>query len=182
VSEVIRKQKSMEWQISPLAKASSWNDKPFQDGDEITTLLLVTQEEGIRRYDIHRSDMEMARAALKGKELGRWNRVFKSAEDLRQARQQRIQSAEDLFFSLFELEKANSADNEMVPEVRAKLKHILALHLERRRILRPLGPRKKEGEQIYCHAKTGREIPVPVVPVDDRLVRHLTSTLSDLIL
>jgi hypothetical protein len=62
------------------------------------------------------------------------------------------------------------------------LQHLLALLLERKRILRSLGIRAKDGLQRYRHAKLDREFEVPVLEVDGKLMEKIMETMGDVFL
>lgn len=178
----------MEWQISPLARTSALNEQPFKPGDTVVTLLLMETGEGIRRFDIHAADEDAARRNLPGSIIGRWKRVLKPPSNDREEREQRLQSAEDLFLSLYEESALPAQTEEPVNgagtaiEVREALKHFLALHLERKKVLRAQGRRRREGLQTYIHVKTKRELVVPVLPFDQSLVRNLLPAIEEITL
>jgi hypothetical protein len=85
-------------------------------------------------------------------------------------------SAEDFFFSLFE-----GAPSE-AQEESDMLKHLVALMLERKRVIRALGTRKTSGEQIYLHVKTKREFSVPVAEISTDLMLKIEDTIGDILL
>ena len=62
------------------------------------------------------------------------------------------------------------------------LKHLLALMLERKRVLRALGKRQTGGLQLYRHVKTKQELEVPVVEISTNLMLKIQDTLGDIIL
>ena len=188
----------MDWQISPLSKESSWNQRPFEPGEHLTTLLLVEKGGEVFRYDLHSEDLNEALPQISGEELGRWTRRFRPKPKEGESKADRLQSAEALFFSLYgerlpeepseeedvmpeDPEPAEQPGEEPVPEVKAALQHILALQLERKRVLRPVGKRRADGEQEYLHVKTRKTFQVPVLPVDGELFQRLTLIISDLV-
>lgn len=188
----------MDWQISPLSKESSWNQRPFEPGDHLTTLLLVEKGGEVFRYDLHSEDLKAALSKISAEELGRWTRQFRPKPKADESKADRLHSAEELFFSLYgehlpeesgeeeaimpeNVESEEETDEDPVPEVKAALQHILALQLERKRILRPVGKRRAEGEQEYLHVKTKKTFLVPVLPVDGELFQRITLIISDLV-
>ncbi len=181
-----------------------WNGEPFEPEEQVTTLLLVTDQGLVTRYDVHRRDLAEALPTLEGSELGRWTRTLKPKEEGAGAERARhLQSAEALFFGLFGA--ALPADPGEDPEedfpedppltggespaplgetgadARAALQHVLALHLERKRVLRARGKRHLDGEQEYVHFKTGTVFSVPVLPLNDGLFEQLTRVIGELV-
>jgi hypothetical protein len=61
------------------------------------------------------------------------------------------------------------------------LKHLLALLLERKRILRAVGKRCRSGTQRYLHIASRAEYEVPVIEIDLALLTQIQSRLDALI-
>ena len=85
----------------------------------------------------------------------RWSQWVKEkgiteAEERRAA----LQSADEVFLSLFE-EQPEDGEDSNATEARERLKFFIALQLERKRILKPLGGRR------FRHMPTKRELTVP---------------------
>ncbi|MFP4070121.1 MAG: hypothetical protein ACOC4K_05460 [Verrucomicrobiota bacterium] len=167
----------MDWQIKTIAKKSAVSETPFSPGDRV--LCLVYKEAGepeLGRADLLESEAGDFRAP--GEVLGRWVRVVKDPGDEGAQMKETMASAEDFFFSLYENEPTE-------PEAREEsevLKHLLALMLERKRILRALPPRRSEGEQAYLHVKLKKEVAVPVVEISPELMLKIEDTIGELIL
>lgn len=200
----------MEWQIEPPARVSSLNGQPFEPGQRVVTLLFLDEKGQLQRFDLHEGEPweELLRSGTR--ELGRWVRLIKEPGKGREAARAALQTTEELFLGLFGLaapsaggeesgevsglppagaearefsgqgEVPVSGRSEPEPGNLAALKHLLALQLERKRVLRPLGKRALEGFQDYRHARSGQVVPVPVVPLDPRTVAHIQTTLGDL--
>jgi hypothetical protein len=187
----------MDWQISPLAKASMWNGAPFLEKEQVTTLLMVSKEGVVSRYDLHTQDLPEALPELKGMELGRWTRRLPEKDGAGESNLRRLHGTEGLFFSLFGEVLPEEADEEGVmpesaapeepmatteaEEARAALQHILALQLERKRILKPVGKRRQEGTQEYVHPKTRKSFQVPVIAPDEHLFEQLSRVIGELV-
>ena len=62
------------------------------------------------------------------------------------------------------------------------LKSLLALMLERKRVLRARGKRQREGTQSYFHVKTKKVLDVPVVDISSDLMTRIQETVGDIIL
>lgn len=165
----------MEWQIKTIARKSSLSGTPFKPGDRIVCLIFKQTDEGeLGRADLMES--ELADFTIPGEVLGRWLREVKDPEDESQNARETMASAEDFFFSLFENEQSEaSAESDM-------LKHLLALMLERKRVLRAQPPRRSEGEQAYLHVKTKQVLQVPVVEISTELMFKIQDTIGDIIL
>lgn len=183
-----------------------WNGEPFEPEEEVSTLLLVTGKGVVTRYDVHRRDLAEALPTLEGQELGRWTRTLKPKEDgAGEDPGHHLRSAEALFFAMFGEQlpmdgDAGASALDDLPEepppagedsgkplddageaARAALQHVLALHLERKRVLRARGQRRREGEQEYVHVKSGKSFAVPVLPLDERLFEQLTRVIGELV-
>lgn len=130
--------------------------------------------------EIERSDIRLEEEAdfeLPGESLGRWLRTIKKSEDAQSIAREKLVSAEEFFLSLFELSK----DADRSDETDA-LKHILALMLERKRVIRVQGRRKGDGIQSYLHVETKRVLDVPVVDISADLMTRIQETIGDIIL
>lgn len=154
----------MDWQLKPLARHSTMSGHPFTPGDAVVCLIHKNDAGELQRSDLLESELDhFTTAALV---LGRWTRIVKEPEDeAREAREQQLASSEDLFLSFY-AEDAVADDPD-----RDVLKQLLALLLERRRVLKARG-RPVQGIQLYWHSRTQREYPVPVRDFDpDQLAR-----------
>jgi len=114
---------------------------------------------------------EVQKAGESSDLLGRWSRVIKAKEDEeREAKKQSLQSSEELFLSLYEVEHE---DDEGV----AILKQILALMLERKRVLKPLSKDRK-AMIPYLHVKTKREYMVSLTDFPSTKLIELETQLQ----
>ncbi|MFP4157902.1 MAG: hypothetical protein ACLFU4_09825 [Opitutales bacterium] len=163
----------MEWQIKTISRKSSRSGEPFAPGDVAVSIIYLDAQEGVARADLHESELD--EFELPGELLGRWRRVIKDPDEASVQAGETLASAEDFFFSLFE--------NEMdaPTEERDMLKHLLALMLERKRVLRALGRRKGEASLTYLHVKSKTELTVPVRDMSRELMLKIEDTLGDLI-
>jgi hypothetical protein len=168
-------QESMDWQIKTLSRKSTFSGEVFEPGDQAVSLVYFDDEAGeLGRADLH--ERELAEFELSSEVLGRWKWVMKDPEDMGASASETVASAEDFFFSLFE----SKTDTER--EQTDVLKHLLALMLERKRILRAVAPRQISGEQTYRHVKTKQEMIVPIVEISRELMFKIENTLGDIIL
>ena len=143
----------MDWQIKTMGGKSSATSTEFKPGDVVLSLIYKDEDEGnLARLDL--LEAELGSFKLSGTPLGRWKRIIKETGDAEMNPQEQILAAEDFFLSLFEeTEAGDSKGSEAELDV---LKHLLALLLERKRVLRAVGSRAKEGAQLYRHVKLGR--------------------------
>ena len=84
-----------------------------------------------------------------------------------------LSSSEDFFVSLFDGSGVSADESDAV-------KQILALLLERKRILRPVG-RPSGGIQKYVQASTKREFDVPQKPLGADLIAKMQTQLGNII-
>lgn len=165
----------MEWQIKTLSRKSTLSGRSFEPGDRAVSLVYVDDGAGeLGRADLHEG--ELSQLQLPGQVLGRWSWVMKDPEEGAANARDTVASAEDFFFSLFENETDLERDRSDA------LKHLLALMLERKRILRAVGPRHTSGTQTYRHVKTRQELNVPLAEISRELMFKIEDTLGDIIL
>jgi len=165
----------MEWQIKTIARKSSLSSTPFNPGERVVCLIFkMPKEDELGRVDLLES--EVAAFDMPGDILGRWTRVVKDPDDQAANKSEIMASAEDFFFSLYEVEQTVAQDTSDM------LKHLLSLMLERKRVLRAVGPRQTEGQQTYRHVKTKQELLVPVVDISTELMMKIQDTIGDIML
>ena len=165
----------MEWHIKTIAQKSSLSGECFNPGDRVVCLIYKHKQEGeLARVDLRPEEIE--KFEIPGEVLGRWARIIPNQEDEITNTRETIASAEDFFFSLFEGEKKEPNEESDM------LKHLLSLILERKRVLRVVGDRKKSGQQRYRHIKTKNEISVPICNISTDLMIKIENTIGDIIL
>ncbi|MDR2430375.1 MAG: hypothetical protein LBD14_05770 [Puniceicoccales bacterium] len=144
----------------------------FKTGDRVVCVVYKPEGLPIDRVDVLAE--HFARHALAGVELGRWVREVKErAEEEREARLQLLATREEFFLSLY-------ADAEDPSGEKAVLKQLLALLLERKRVLRALG-RPSGGVQRYLHVRTREEFDVPAGELVPEEVARVQSALEMLV-
>jgi len=165
----------MEWHFKGIANKSSLSKTTFVSGDRVTCLIFKNDKAG----EMSRADVlpdEVDTFEIPGKILGRWIRVVKDPNDQSTNVRETVASAENFFLSLYE-HNQNSAQEET-----DALKHLLALILERKRVVRALGKRQTVGIQPYMHVKTKQLIDVPIIEISTDLMLKIQDTLGDIIL
>ena len=164
----------MDWQIKTIAQKSTLSGEYFIPGDRIVSLIYKDEENGeLARVDLRPEEIE--KFNIPGEVLGRWARIITNSEDEITNSRETIASAEDFFFSLFEGEKKEPNEESDM------LKHLLSLMLERKRVLRALGDRKKSGQQRYRHIKTKNEITVPIGNITRDLMIKIEGRIGDIL-
>ena len=131
------------------------SETAFVKDDRIASML-IRLEDDIVRTDVLES--EEPSYELPGELICRWTQIFKPrSTDDKEAQEAMKLTADNLFISLFEGEDGPTQEN-------AKLKHLLGLMLERRRLLRV-----KSRDNIfthYIHRPSKNEYSVPNVELD----------------
>lgn len=139
----------MDWVIKSLGKASFLSGKTFIPGEKVTSVI-YRGPEGLQRVDLSEADATGWQAP--GDVLGKWNR---KAEDESEAARRRsaLASAEEVFLAFIQEPGGAGEDKNL-------LLQLLALLLERKRILRPQG-KPADGRQRYLHTRLQQEFSVP---------------------
>ena len=165
----------MDWQIKTIARKSSLSDTPFSPGERVVCLVYkIAGKDELGRADLMESELDDFE--MPGEGLGRWTRVVKDPDDESANVHETVASAEDFFFSLFEVKQSEAQQESDM------LKHLLCLMLERKRVLKALGPRQTKGQQTYRHVKTKQELLVPVVDISNELMFKIQDTIGDIML
>lgn len=145
----------MDWQVQQLSKESSLTGQPFELGCRVLSFLYLDDLGQLSRTDILEKEEETFTPP--GRVLGKWSRIVEPVASEREAQKQALQSSEELFFSLIE----SNVDTE---EIRV-IKHLLALKLERKRILKRLIPVAVNRKISYQHSKTKTLVEVEDVEI-----------------
>ncbi len=144
----------MNWQIKPFSHRCSITGEPFEDGARYASYLV--QEEGDRelsRFDVGAE--EEARFQPPGEVLCRWSREYRKESGRENPAKRQKESAESLFFSLFE------SEDEEDDRDRETMKQVLGVYLERKRILKDRGFAREGAVQVMEHRKSGNVFLVP---------------------
>lgn len=167
---IVQKLFPMDIAIRPVGKTSGLSETPFHPGDVVWSYLYRTSEGFIDRLDI--LEEERDQLELEGPVICRWSQQIKEKEvSEAEERRSALQSADEVFLSLFE-EPGESEEAPMVDAARDRLKFFLALQLERKRILKPLGGRR------FRHMPTKRELTVPDLEISPELIAGFQEEIS----
>lgn len=142
---------NQEWSIQGRGHVCSATGEPFQDGQHFYTLLF-DEKAGFRREDLSEAAFK-ARPADGPKPFSFWRSKYeKPAPAAPEALGK--QTAEDL------LRRYMAEDSPQHTNAR----YILALMLERKRLLKPIEQRRSEDGRlllVYEHSKTGEVFVIP---------------------
>ncbi len=164
-----------DWQIKPLSKKSALSEREILAGDTVVCVAFINSLGLLDRLDCHKDEFDAQK--IEGKVIGKWERVVSDHPDAdeRAARRMSLESSEDFFISLFDENSAIETDEVDV------VKQMLALLLERKRILRSVG-RPTGGVQKYYHPSSKREFSVPQRNLDEDLVLKIQAQLGTIII
>ncbi len=167
----------VDWQIKTMADRSEQSGTPFNPGDRVACLVYMDDDAGeLRRADL--LEAEAGNCSLPGELLGRWVRLVVEPDAEAKNAPATLASAEDFFFSLYE----GASEEETPPEEKQALRHLLALMLERKRVLRAVGSRQIEGGQPYLHVKSKRTFDVPIIPISASLMERIEDSIGEFML
>ena len=158
----------LDWQIKPLSKKSAISGRDISAGDSVVCAVFVDGLGNLDRLDCHADEFDPSK--IEGKIIGRWERTVSEnpEEDERAARRM------DFFVSLFDGSGVRADESDVI-------KQMLALLLERKRILRPVG-RPSGGIQKYVQTSTKREFDVPQRNLDAELIVKIQTQLGNIII
>ncbi len=163
-----------DWQIKPLSKKSAISGRDIAPGDSVVCAMFVDALGNLDRLDCHADEFDPSK--INGKIIGRWERTVSAnpEEDEKAARRMALSSSEDFFVSLFDDSGVRADESDAI-------KQMLALLLERKRILRPVG-RPAGGIQKYVQMSTKREFDVPQRNLDAELIAKIQTQLGNIII
>ncbi len=165
----------MDWQIKPVGRESTLSGSVFEIGETIVCFIFLNQEGDIERADVRAGEVDTF--PRPESILGRWQREVKpKGEEEREARKQALASAEELFISLYEMDESPGTTG----DERDALKQMLALMLERKRVLRSVeGERGPTREYLHIRTRSTYNVPFRDLQPDLLLrVRELLETLD----
>lgn len=171
----------LEWQINSCSRKSDLSGEAFADGDPLTCLLVVESGGDLQRVTLARHEEWPPRAS---RPIARWSRIFRQDESRREEVLETVQETSELFFALLENETDAATGDESVEEAetaREALIHLLALFLERKRVLRPVGRISTDGVQVYRHPPSGRTLSVTVRDISPAIVERYRSQIDHLL-
>ena len=162
----------MDWQVKPIARICAASGKELHVGDLVTCVVYKPVGGNIERCDVLRD--HATSFSPDGILLGRWTREVKERGEEEQAhRAQLLASRDEFFLSLYEEETDPSGD-------KGVLKHILAMLLERKRIIKQVGVADK-GLMTYIHTSSKQTYLVPVLDLQPAHILQVGTSLDLLV-
>ncbi len=166
----------MDLEFQPLGRESAVSGERFIAGQRISSFLFRHERGELVRADVLEAEADDFQP--EGHIVCRWNQTVRDRSDPEaDARKSSMQSAEAVFLALFD--EALDADEaqdlpsrEAVAEQSKVLKHLLALMLERRRVLR------RVSRGTYWHPKLKRHFEVADVTLEPGTLLALSDQLS----
>ena len=167
----------IHWQIKDFGKQSSITGEGFEEGAQVVSILLKDSVKNeLLRLDMLESELEDWQPDGSAVILGRWSRQF-SVEEKVLSKEERKDSAESFFISLYETEAWDAS----MEEARL-LRYLFAISLERNRILRSIPMNSGASVQTFVHLKTKRNFEVPIEIPSRDAVSKIESIIGDLLL
>jgi hypothetical protein len=139
----------MDWAIKSLSRLSFASGHAFMPGEKVNCVIFRGPD-GLQRADV--TEIEGREWQPPGEVLGRWSRRVED-ESAAAKRRLALASAEEVFLALIQEPGGAGLDKDL-------LLQLLALMIERKRILRPQG-RPVDGRQRYWHPRLQQEFSVP---------------------
>lgn len=162
----------MDWQVKPIARTCAASGQELHVGDTVVCVVFKPLGGNIERADVLKG--HAASFTPNGLLLGRWTREVKERNEEEQAhRAQLLASREELFLSLYDDDADPSGD-------KGVLKHILAMLLERKRIIKQVGVADK-GLMTYVHAASKQTYLVPVLDLQPAHILQVGASLDLLV-
>jgi hypothetical protein len=162
----------MDWQVKPIARICAASGKDLLVGDIVTCVVYKPLGGNIERCDVLKEHAMTFKPD--GILLGRWTREVKERGEEEQAqRAQLLASREEFFLSLYDENDDPSGD-------KGVLKHILAMLLERKRIIKAVGP-AENGLISYVHASSKQTYQVPALDLQPSHILQVGATLDLLV-
>ncbi len=147
----------MEWSIKSLSKSSQATGKAFSPGERVVCLLFKDAEGNLQRFDL--GEDEFSSPSVPKSLLGKWFRMVKDKPDA-EDNSLKTKNTEELFLSLFESSAVEDEHKDI-------LKQIIALYLERKRVLRRVASKNLPPstiEYLYAPTKTTYLVPMHNLP------------------
>lgn len=159
-------------ELKPSANEYHTSGQRFQAGARVICYIFKDNDKQLQRVDFLES--KAGDHEIPDNFLARWIRVVKERnEAIKEAKKHALDTAESIFLSLFEEGSQSSTDKEA-------LQQILALFLERKRVLKRMASEEKTIQHYY-HSGTGNEFQVPMNTLKPEQIVQLEDELQKLI-
>jgi len=163
----------MELNLQPLATICCVTGESFVEGDRVVSLLVRPAESA----EILRHDMAEGREGEftpSGPVACRWVQAFKPRNQNENPERELKLTAETLFLTL-------AAPEAELTEENGRLVQVLALMLERKRVLRPKGSTADGRRLVYEHAKSKELYEVPAAELSPEFFLSIQDQLAALV-
>jgi hypothetical protein len=164
----------MEISIRRVAKQSTLSGVGFTDGELVECILYRSDEGVLERADLRGE--EWADWKAPGEVFCRWRHRYKISQDSdSDAERRSLATAEEIFLGLLEEAGADPSEDKLKRE-QLILLNLIALMLERRRVLKPLSA---PGHYRYMPEK--RDLRLPLIELEPLEIAGLISELDALL-
>lgn len=166
----------MTWQINNFGTFSSLSSKKFSNDDKVISLVAKDSKlDELLRYDFFEDEYANWAPSSSLVVIGRWTHLYKDINLGDLTLNEKKESAESFFLSLFE-----KTSKEL--EERNLLIYLFALSLERKRILKSEKYNKNSTFQTYIHTKLKQKFKVPIVNSDEIKIDNVKSIVGELLI
>jgi len=166
-------QTMQEWNVQSGARKSTVSEKPFTDGDQVRSLLCIDAEGVLQRLDLAADDNWNSNGV---KVLAQWVRVFRQDTTGKDQEKVALQSKEEVFLQMVQSQEALDTTEENMD--RLALIYLMALYLERKRILRALGQPDENKIQAYRHVGRKEEFSIQTTSIEPEALLRMTDQLE----
>jgi hypothetical protein len=162
----------MEMNLQPRALACAVTGAAFREGDRVASLLVRADSGEVARYDA----LEAHSGSLHpgGFVACRWVQVYKPHPREDNPERALKLNAENLFLTLAD------PSTQPTPET-ARLVRLLALLLERKKLLKPRGRSADPGRELYEHSRTKQVFEVEAIDITEEFFIAVREQLSVLV-
>jgi hypothetical protein len=163
----------MDLNLQPLATTCYVSGTPFEEGARVASFLVRNASGGeVVRYDVRASESDAFQPP--GVVSCRWIQVFKHRRPGTNPDRELKLTAETLFLTLADPATERTAEN-------TRLVQFLALMLERKRVLKPKGPRPDADAVLFEHTRTKTLYEVPAGELTPEFFMAVQEQLSVLV-
>tara|TARA_B110000305_G_C19372208_1_gene605059 strand:+ start:403 stop:897 length:495 start_codon:yes stop_codon:yes gene_type:complete len=144
----------MDWKLKSVAKKSTLSGNDFKSGENVISFIYKADKGEWLRADL--SVEEESQFPEKEQAIARWENQVPDGEEKQDI--SHIDSTESLFSSFYDNPEIQKRYEEDVDT----LKMLLALHLERKKILKSIPASNEENQREVIHKATKQTFSVPV--------------------
>ena len=167
----------MDWTVQPFSRKSAATGASFEAGERVVSFVYKDERGDLQRLDLRESELEAN--TLPQNVLGRWTHAVKAKEERQKAKQDTLLSAEACFLSLFQKDTLeDTSESALLQKDQVLLQQLLALMLERKRILRHKGPQALDGSLVYIHVASQKTYTIPALAYSKEDLERVTTSLK----